>query len=158
MHAHAEFRKGAEESHLLGDDLTGTQKGNRILPMRLLDLFHPMSEHAQGTFPIDRNEAAMRISKQGTRRAVLRVENGQRLPTFWTSHSLVHWVILGGGQCDRVAVLEMDIQAAPGGTKAAYHRTDGVGLQFLGHQAKPEISGHELDLFCQLSMTIDEER
>ena len=93
-HSHPEFGEGTEQSHFLGADLPGTEKGDGFGSMRFHDLFHTVAKDTGGRRPIRfLRKPSPFFSNQGNRRPVGCFQGSESFPAFRTGHSGIHRIV-----------------------------------------------------------------
>ena len=95
--------------------------------MLRLDRLEPAGHRRQRGLPVDRPPLAVGVAQQRDGRAVGGVEDRQRLPPLRAGHAEVDRVVGRGRQVDRLAVAQVDVQAATGRAVAADHARGRVG-------------------------------
>ena len=138
---HAEFKKAAEQCHLLGANLTGAEKRNAVRPMTRLNIFHLRAEFLHRDGPVDRLHRSVHIAQQRSRSAIRRRQRRERFPAFRTGHAEIDWVMGVGTEIDGLAIFQVDVQPATRGAEAADHRRGAVRLESRRDLSETEITG-----------------
>src|SRR5262249_30963476 len=94
----------------------------------------------------------------GRRGAVAGGEHREGLPPLGAGHAPVDRVVGGRRQADRLAFLEVDVQAAARRAKAAGHGRGGVGQASGGGLAQSELAASQFELARQLAAALVEQR
>ena len=140
-HAHAELGQRAQQRHLLGGDLAGAEKRDRLRAVLGLNLLHPSDERLHGGVPIDRLPRAPRVSQQRRGRAVFGREDRERLPALGAGHAEVDGIIGRRRQTDRLAVAQVHVEATAGRTVTTHDAGQGLWSAPLGHEPQAKFSG-----------------
>ena len=98
------------------------------------------------------------VSQQRSRGPVVGLEHPQRLPALGASHAEIHGIVRIGREIDRLALLQMDLQAAAGGAEAADHRGHGIGRLPGGNLSQAEPARDAIELLRQGTGPLVEKR
>ncbi len=138
--AHTELEEAAEKGHLLEGDLPRGKEGDRLAPVLFLDVFEAGGEGIHRFRPAGRLQVSLRVSEQGDRGAVRRVQRIERLPAFRAGHAEVHRVAGLGAQVDGVSpIIEVKLELAAGRAVATDRGGGGGRFEARRNFSQPEL-------------------
>jgi hypothetical protein len=152
--AHTEFEEASEQSHFFGADLAGAEESDAVWSVLFLDGLHALAEFGHRPMPIDRPQLAGSVAQEGRGAAVGCTEWRERFPPFGTRHPEIDGVTGVGAEVHGLTISEMNLQAAPGGTKAANDGSGGVGGGFGWDLSQSEASGNGVQFSGKGSMPL----
>src|ERR1043166_8249395 len=138
---HTELGKGAQKSQFFSHDLAGTQPCHRRGSVMLLNGLEASNKFTQGLAPADGPPASVGIPQQRDSGPIIRGEWCQRFPSFGAGHAQIDRIIAPRREVDGFTVLQMEIQTASGGTKAAHAAGPRIRFEPGWNSSQPEIAG-----------------
>ncbi len=96
---------------------------------------------ARRDVPLHALQLPARVPEERRGGAIGRAERRERLPALRARHPEVHGIVGGRREVDRLAVLEVHVQPAPGRAEPAHDRRRLVGLEPRRHLPRPNSPG-----------------
>lgn len=127
-------------------------------PVPGLNGLEAIAEGPHGRRPIDLLLPPAAVAQQRKRGPIVGLEHPQRLPALGTRHAEIHGIVRVGREIDRLALFQVDLQAAAGGAEAADHRGHGIGRLPGRNLSQAEPAGDTIELLRQGTGPLVEKR